>query len=124
MITNTQALIVARKTNGRCFYCNKPAEEIDHFISKYWWTIWNLSGCSVDNNSVDKTENLVPSCRKCNRQKKNMTPEKFIGNDYTAWDRYERSNQRVGLCVKEYQDSYKKEPFAHYEWLTFIQKHG
>jgi len=33
-ISRKDVFIVASRTNGKCFYCNKPAECIDHFISK------------------------------------------------------------------------------------------
>ena|SRR3990167_8424284 len=77
MITSTQALTVARKTNGRCFYCNKPAEEIDHFIPKSIWIEKELS--KYGHGSVDKIENLFGSCGNCNRKKSEKHPIVFMG---------------------------------------------
>lgn len=124
MITSTKALIVARKTNGRCFYCNRPAEEIDHFTSKYWWNEWKLSESPVNYGSVDKIENLFPACISCNRRKNSHHPCEFIGSDFKAWSKYKRANKRVGICEETYPKLYPKEPFNHYEWLTFLQKYA
>ena len=95
---------VVSKTNGRCFYCNKIGEEIDHFISKYYWWLWKLSDYPANLGSVDQIKNLFLSCMPCNRSKKNQCPEDFIGNPVKAWSRYTRANFRVGLSkTKEYQ---------------------
>ena len=87
---------VIAKTNGRCFYCNKPAEEIDHFISKEKWKDWELDTTPLK-GGLDKLENLFPICIKCNRRKSDKCPEDFIGNSFIAWSRYTKCNFRSGL---------------------------
>ncbi len=121
MITSTQALKIARKTNGRCFYCNKPAEEIDHFISKNSWL--NDEYIHRGFNSVDDTANLVPSCLKCNRSKNSKSPDEFIGNSFLAWRRLRRCNERVGINIEvdEWVEIYDVEMFSH-SYKFFISK--
>lgn len=97
MITSTQALKISRKTNGHCFYCNGLADEVDHFVSRFWWNEWKLSEPPANYGSPDILENLFPVCWLCNRKKSNKHPEDFIGNPYKAWSRYYRANRRIGL---------------------------
>lgn len=92
-ISQKDFILVISKTNGRCFYCNRPAEQIDHFVSKFMWKEWNLD---EPLGSADQLQNLFPACRLCNVRKSNKCPEDFmVGVD--AWDRYTRANFRVGL---------------------------
>lgn len=91
---------ISQKTNGRCFYCNRDGEQIDHFISKNKWKIWCLSKYS---GSVDDIRNLFLACRKCNASKSDKCPEDFMQNkkysehrnSIICWDRYERANKRI-----------------------------
>lgn len=87
---STSTLIqVLHKTNGRCFYCNKNAEAVDHFypqilfrgLSSHYW------------NGV---ENLVPSCKSCNSSKGKKLPEDFLGT-WRAYSRQHRANIRIGI---------------------------
>lgn len=57
------------KSNGHCWYCGtlpNPFSQfcIDHFIPK-------------SRKGGDNIDNLVPSCRKCNQMKGNLTIEEF-----------------------------------------------
>ena len=88
---------VSAKTNGHCFYCNKPAEAIDHFISIQKYKDWGLETYI---GSPHKLENLVPACNSCNSRKHDKCPEDFIGNAYLAWRRYFRVNWRVGIGIR------------------------
>lgn len=114
-------MVVFAKTNGRCFYCNRPAEHIDHFISRCKWKIWDLT--RFLNKSVDNLSNLFPACARCNLRKGFKDPEDFMGNSYKLWARYNRANRRVGL-PDESPYVGREDPFDHYEWLTFMAKYG
>lgn len=94
-----EILQVSRKTNGRCFYCNKLGEAIDHFISKKKWKEWDLDNTPL-RGGLDRIENLVLACKSCNSSKRDKTPEEFIGNSFMAWNRYDRVNKRVGLVMR------------------------
>lgn len=85
------------KTNGRCFYCNKLGEVIDHFISKKKWKEWELDTVISLKGKLNNIENLILSCRKCNVSKSDKTPEDFIGNSYKCWDRFNKANKRIGI---------------------------
>lgn len=96
MYSQKSIIKISQKTNGRCFYCNKDGEEVDHFISKYWWRLFNLEITPLS-GGLNSIENLFLSCFNCNSKKRNKTPEEFMGNDYIAWSRYNRANYRIGL---------------------------
>ena len=85
-------LKVAAKTHGRCFYCNRVGEVIDHFISKKKWLDWGLEEML---GSCDDIDNLFLACQRCNSSKKDNPPEDFIGNSYKCWDRYYRTNSKA-----------------------------
>ena len=87
---------ISQKTNGRCFYCNKTGEVVDHFISKQKWIDWDLENTPLK-GKLNKSENLFLACQKCNAQKRDECPENFIGNGYKAWNRYDRANKRIKL---------------------------
>lgn len=93
-INQANTIKVFSKTNGRCFYCNKIGEEIDHFISRAKWAEWDLNSYV---GSVNDIENLFLSCKKCNRTKSDKCPEDFIGNSFIAWNRNARANRRIGI---------------------------
>lgn len=95
-MTKEILLKIFNKTNGRCFYCNKPGEEIDHFVSKSKWKEWLLEETPLA-GKLDDIENLFLSCKHCNRSKHNSCPEDFVGNSWMAWSRYDRANKRIGL---------------------------
>lgn len=86
--------IVFSKTNGRCFYCNKRGEEIDHFVSRKKYQDWGLESFIGSPNEIN---NLVLACKKCNRAKRAKPPEDFIGNSFICWSRWARANQRAGI---------------------------
>jgi hypothetical protein len=62
---------VRNKFGGNCAYCGHAVADdfqVDHKISKcYFWLIDPL-----DRNSVNREENLYPSCRTCNHYKRSM----------------------------------------------------
>lgn len=89
-------ILISAKTNGRCFYCNKMGEEIDHFISKEKWRKWDLENTPIK-GELNNLDNLFLSCKNCNIKKRDNDPEDFMGNYVIAWSRYCRTNQRVGL---------------------------
>lgn len=65
MISRELRLILFATTDHRCFYCGlKGNLTVDHIIPK------SKGGTSSLNN-------LLPACRKCNRQKSSMTVEEF-----------------------------------------------
>lgn len=92
-------LLVSRKTNGRCFYCNATDNlEVDHFISRQKHVEWGLEEVL---GSVDREENLFLACRTCNRTKNAKPPEDFIGNSFETWTRYARANRRAGIFTEK-----------------------
>jgi RHS repeat-associated protein len=54
-----------KENDGRCVFCGKKAEEVDHAIPK-----------SRGGDTTKK--NLQPTCRKCNRQKYTKTTKEFL----------------------------------------------
>ena len=105
-ISQKKLIKVSQKTNGRCFYCNKDGEHIDHFISKKKWEQWGLEEFL---GSVDNIENLFLACRKCNISKSDKCPEDFMRNknkNYSehrnttiCWDRHDKANKRIDLNI-------------------------
>ncbi|HXK70821.1 MAG TPA: hypothetical protein PK455_05920 [Caldisericia bacterium] len=93
-------IIISQKTNGRCFYCNKIGEAVDHFISKQKWIDWDLENTPLKGN-LNKLDNLFLTCKKCNSKKKDKCPEDFFGNSYKIWSRYERANKRINNFIKK-----------------------
>lgn len=53
-------------TNGRCWYCGRPAAQIDHINPAF------LGGTSDDSN-------LVPVCKWCNKSKRHYPLEVWRG---------------------------------------------
>ena len=105
-ISQKKLLLIAAKTNGRCFYCNKIGEVVDHFISKREW-INEL--CSQDypegfpeelkglirEEDCNRMNNLVLACVRCNSSKSDTNPAIFMGNQYKATSRMDRANNRI-----------------------------
>lgn len=90
---NATRLLIATKTKGRCFYCNRSGRmEIDHFISRFRWKEWGLDNVV---GSKDSIENLFLACRSCNARKNAKDPEDFVGPN--CWSRYFRTNLRIGI---------------------------
>ena len=94
---------IAGKTRGRCFYCNKFANAVDHFISQRKWKQWLLESTPLKGR-LHHAENLVIGCTSCNSSKGSKPPEDFMGDPYRAWQRLQRCNYNVGLTTeKNYQ---------------------
>ena len=51
--------------SSKCYYCGSKPETLDHFIPR-----------SRGGRGLGK-ENLVPACRTCNEEKRDMLPEEF-----------------------------------------------
>lgn len=98
IMKNKDLVKIIIKTNGRCFYCNKMGDQIDHFISKKKWSDWNLES-TILYGELNNVKNLFLACKNCNISKKDMCPEDFIGNSYIAWNRYQRANKRIGIII-------------------------
>ena len=61
------------KTKGRCSYCGRKAEEIDHIIPR-------------SNGGTNSANNLTPACRSCNEKKSNLSLKEFgklMNKDYS-----------------------------------------
>lgn len=58
------------KYDGRCSYCGEQIElkqmQVDHLMPQYWLTLPNPK---VTKEQVYCFENLMPSCRVCNKNK-------------------------------------------------------
>ena len=98
-VSQKELIKISQKTNGKCFYCNKDWEEIDHLISKKKWEDWELEKTPLQGelNSID---NLFLACKKCNIAKKDSCPEDFMENGFKCWSRYARANQRIGVDMQ------------------------
>lgn len=72
---------VYKKCNGLCAYCGKPilfkAMQVDHIVPVYW--SWSDEECAQNNvtRGSDHIENLLPSCKRCNKWKSSTSLEKF-----------------------------------------------
>ena len=116
MINQNKLIKISQKTNGRCFYCNKDGEQVDHFISKKKWKEWGLTEVMGD---VDNLTNLFLACRKCNISKLDKCPEDFMRdknknyseyrNTKICWDRYEKTNRRITKMSKRMKKMEKME---------------
>ena len=61
------------RSNGKCSYCGKQAQEIDHIVPR----------SKGGTNSVD---NLTATCRSCNERKSNLSLKEFgklVGKDFS-----------------------------------------
>lgn len=99
-LSTKNILIVTKKTNGHCFYCNtSKAYEVDHFFPNKLHRLWGLKS-HTNNNSL---ENLFLCCSSCNKSKGAKHLEDFLGVNYIAWSKFMRANFRVGLvATKQY----------------------
>jgi len=65
---------VFNKYNGHCAYCGEPITlktfQVDHFNSK-------RMSYQYPDTDVDRFDNLMPSCRKCNNHKSSMNIDLF-----------------------------------------------
>ena len=93
-LSQTDLIKISQKTNGRCFYCNKPGEAVDHFVPKKLWNEWDFNLCV---GSSDIIENLFLACQHCNSSKRDKCPEEFTGEQFKCWERYKRANRRIGI---------------------------
>lgn len=60
---------IFNKCNGRCAYCGWDLDstwQVDHMISKQYWFYID----TTDPKSVNRVENLMPSCVVCNHYKR------------------------------------------------------
>jgi hypothetical protein len=106
-ISRKEFCIVSAKTNGRCFYCNKWGEEVDHFFPRSKWDEWIPDWCNTK-KGADTLDNLFLACKDCNRGEHSKHPAEFnISNrPNNAWEsiifsRSYRANMRVGLVKKD-----------------------
>lgn len=97
IISQKEFIKITAKTNGRCFYCNAFGEVIDHFVPKQLWQ--ELEPLELGIGSPDRIENLFLACALCNSKKHDKLPSDFMGNFYKCWDRFYRTNQRIGLNI-------------------------
>lgn len=97
-IGRSTVFTISMKTNGRCFYCNRPAQVVDHFIPRKSWVKWGLDKVIGSYNLI---ENLFPACSRCNTIKIDRNPSEFMGSFYTARDRYLRANARIGITSSQ-----------------------
>lgn len=60
------------RSNGKCTYCGKQAQEVDHIIPR-------------SKGGTDSVNNLTASCRACNEKKSNLSIKEFsklVGKDF------------------------------------------
>lgn len=55
---------ILRRDGGKCRYCGRPADEVDHVVP-------------IARGGSDDDSNLVAACGKCNREKHAKTPEEW-----------------------------------------------
>jgi 5-methylcytosine-specific restriction endonuclease McrA len=72
---------VWHKCNGRCAYCGKPLAlkqmQADHLQPCYWTVSDEDLIAQGRIRGADVYENLMPSCRRCNKWKDNYTIDEF-----------------------------------------------
>ena len=64
---------VFSRSNGKCSYCGKQAQEIDHIVPR-------------SKGGTDSVNNLTATCRSCNEKKSNLTLKAFgklMNKDYS-----------------------------------------
>lgn len=88
------------KSNGQCFYCGNKAEEVEHMHPRF------LGG----NNDI---ENLVPSCKWCNKSKRGLPLEVWrvkrsiaLGMVFTKEQREFWKSQGVSLPADQHLKFY------------------
>ena len=90
--------LVYEKYNGHCAYCGCSIDikemQVDHFISKL--TLKLKSNYIYTNKEINDIDNLMPSCRVCNKWKSSHSLEQFrkeIGEQLRRLNEYS-SNYR------------------------------
>lgn len=85
------------KGNTRCYYCGKTVEDdkikltLDHIYPRA------LGGPTIP-------QNLVPSCRSCNGDKENMTPDQFRAYMSLGDTKRKKEFQREFFKIKYFQE--------------------
>jgi 5-methylcytosine-specific restriction endonuclease McrA len=77
-ITASKKARVFAKTDGLCWYCGEPADNVDHFIPLNPPTELReyLKECGIfPGFPPSSTVNMIPACRTCNNFKGNKTVE-------------------------------------------------
>ena len=98
----------ALKGNDKCYYCGaeltKKNRTLDHLYPR------SLGGVSI-------TDNLVPSCKLCNQNKKDMTYHQF--KRYRELKSLEKQREFYSACERENLRVRRKKRFViNSEWLS------
>jgi hypothetical protein len=94
---------VYRKCDGRCAYCGKPIEfsqmQVDHLAPTYW--NWSDEECIKNNvtRGTDHIENLMPTCRRCNKWKDVHDIEVFRQQIFKQFEILVRDNTGYKLLL-------------------------
>ena len=70
---NKLRYFIFSRSNGKCSYCGKQAQEIDHIVPR-------------SKGGTDSVNNLTATCRSCNEKKSNLTLKAFgklMNKDYS-----------------------------------------
>ena len=70
---NKLRVFIFSRSNGKCSYCGKQAQEIDHVVPR-------------SKGGTDSVNNLTATCRSCNEKKSNLTLKAFgklMNKDYS-----------------------------------------
>lgn len=82
---------VYKKCNGRCAYCGKKLEykamQADHLIPCYWTTSDQELADKGLTRGADHVDNMMPSCRRCNKWKSNYVLEIFRNEIFAQHER-------------------------------------
>jgi hypothetical protein len=75
------------ENNDYCWYCGNKAEDVDHKVP-------------VSKNGPNEISNLVPSCRRCNNAKGNLTVDEF--REFLKARAARRSTKHTVVMIKPY----------------------
>lgn len=94
---------VYKKCDGRCAYCGNPVEfaqmQVDHLVP----ALWNFDDemCARLNvvRGTDHIENLMPSCRRCNKWKAAFSIDQFREEIFAQHERLLRDKPGYKLGI-------------------------
>ena len=93
---------ICKEKGYSCYYCGEPAETLDHFIPK-------------KEGGTNNEENLIPSCKRCNKLKGFRTLEHFRELDMRRINKMPKFTQEHIIFLKRYGFDFPK--IEHKFWF-------
>ena len=110
MINKKTRELVYNKCNGKCAYCGEDIQykdmQVDHKVSQFHYRLKKHKKYT-DNEDKDNIDNLLPSCRVCNKWKSSHSVEQFrkeIGEQLKRLKEY-NPNYRFATKYKLIQET-------------------